>query len=137
MKQSSLALLFALAFLSSAHAQTMSFEEAANVILRDCGKYIEKHCSKVNLGSGKMRDCLMNNPSVSGACKAGFDRVTREVQKRAQARVDVLKVCDADVHRLCGLIQKGDGNLLECMLTAHKAVSPKCDQAITDAGYRQ
>jgi hypothetical protein len=37
---------------------------------------------------------------------------------------------------LCGSVQKGDGQILECMILAQRSVSAKCNQAITDAGYR-
>jgi hypothetical protein len=122
---------------SAAPAQSMSFEDAAKVLLSSCGGDINKYCRNVNLGAGQMRNCLARNQAkVSGQCKADYSRVFAAVQKRAQARVAVLKICDADASRLCGMVQKGDGQILECMLTAQRGVSPRCNQAITDAGYR-
>jgi len=121
---------------SSAVAQTMSFEQAATILLNSCGKDIDKYCRNVNVGSGQMRNCLLQNSSVSAACKTDWSRVALAVQQRAQARVAVLKICDADARRLCGSVEKGDGQLLDCMLAAKQGVGAKCNQAITDAGYR-
>lgn len=83
-----------------------------------------------------MENCLMGNPAVSATCKADFARVIAGVRKRAQARVAVLKICDADVRRLCAGVKAGDAQILNCMLTSRRGVSDKCNQAITDAGYR-
>lgn len=129
-------LFIMIAATSGASAQTMSFEQAGVVLLNSCGKDIGKYCPTVNLDSGRMRNCLLQNPGVSAACKADWSRVAVAVQRRAEARVTVLKVCEADAMRLCGLVQKGDGQILDCMLTAQRGVSAKCNQAITDAGYR-
>lgn len=121
---------------SAASAQTMSFEQAAVALLNSCGKDINQYCKDVNLGSGQMRNCLNSNAKVSNACKAEWGRVADAVQKRAEARVNVLKVCSGDAQRLCGGVQAGDGQILDCMITARQSVSAKCNQAITDAGYR-
>lgn len=121
----------------AAHAQTMSFAEAAQKLVAACEKDIDSHCKGVNLGGGKMKACLTkNSDTVSARCKETVAEVFAGVEKRAVARVNVLKVCDIDRRRLCGDIVKGDGQILECMLTAAKGVSAKCNQAITDAGYR-
>jgi hypothetical protein len=117
-------------------AQTMSFEQAGMVILNSCGADINKYCRNANLGSGGVRNCLVSNPSVSRDCISEISRVIAGVQKRAQARQTVLKICDADIRRLCGSVQAGDGQILECMLTAQRGTGARCNQAITDAGYR-
>jgi hypothetical protein len=125
----------ALCAAAPASAQTMSFADAADALVAACGKDIETHCSKINLGGGRMKACL-SGPKVSAGCKAAMPKIFAGLQQRAQARVDVLKMCDRDAARLCQGVQKGDGQLLECMLLARKGASASCNQAITDAGYR-
>ena len=133
----SLIMLLLIAAPSAASAQTMSFEAAIAILSSSCGKDIDTHCKGVNLGAGRIKSCLFRNQGkVSAQCLSDFARVEGLVQKRAEARVSVLKICDADFRRLCGGVQKGDGQVLECMLSAQKGVSARCNQAITDAGYR-
>ena len=128
-------LLFAAS--SAASAQTMSFEAAIAILSSSCGKDIDAYCKGVNLGAGRIKNCLARNQAkVSAQCQSDFARVEGLVQKRADARIAVLKICDADIRKLCGMVQAGDGQILDCMLTAQKGTSPKCNQAITDAGYR-
>jgi hypothetical protein len=133
------AVLPVLAFLCStpAAAQTMGFAEAADKLVAACGKDMDANCKGVNLGNGRMGACLSKNRDrISTDCQQTYAAVFAGIERRAQARVAVLKICDVDMRRLCGGTVKGDGQVLECMLTASRAVSPKCSQAITDAGYR-
>jgi hypothetical protein len=118
-------------------AQTMSFADAADMLVAQCGKDIERYCSKSNLGNGQLKGCLDRNAAkVSPGCKTAVTQIFAGLAKRAQARTAVMKICESDAFRLCQGVQRGDGNLLECAILARKAVSPACNQAITDAGYR-
>jgi hypothetical protein len=121
---------------SMASAQTMSFEQAAKLLLGSCGNDISKYCGKVNIGDGRMQNCLLNTAGVSAGCKAEYARVVAGIQKRAEARVSVRRICEADARRLCGSVELGDGHLLECLLASTRGISAGCSQAITDAGYR-
>ena len=129
-------LLFALAMMTApAAAQTMSFADAAEVLVAACGRDIDTYCKNVNLGGGKMKACL-NNPKVQAGCKNTAAQVFASLEQRAQARINVLKLCERDAARLCQGVQRGDGQILECMILARRAVSASCNQGITDAGYR-
>jgi hypothetical protein len=123
--------------LDSAQAQTVSYAEAADRLAAACGKDIDEYCKGVNLGSGRMKNCLsQNRDDLSADCKETYTQTFTLIEKRAQARAAVLKLCDVDVRKLCSGVAKGDGQVLECILTASAGVSRKCNQAITDAGFR-
>ena len=129
--------LLLILFSVPAAAQTMGFAEAADKLVAACGDDIDANCKGVNLGNGRMSACLnKNRDRISANCQQTYAAVFAGIERRAQARTAVLKICDVDVRRLCGGVAKGDGQVLECMLTASKGISPKCSQAITDAGYR-
>ena len=122
---------------SIATAQTIGYAEAIDRLAANCGTDINKHCKAVNLGGGRIQSCLdQNQAKVSGQCRATIVEVRELLQKRAAARVYVLKACDVDARRLCPGVQPGDGNLLECFFKAERSASPQCRQAVTDAGYR-
>jgi hypothetical protein len=121
---------------SLASAETMSFEDATAILGKSCGKDIDSNCRGVNLDSNRLKDCLTRNQdSVSAQCKADYGRAFDAIQKRIAARVAVPKACEREASKLCGL-QKGDGKALDCILTATRGVSAKCNQAIGEAGYR-
>lgn len=43
---------------ASAHAQTVSYAEAAGLLAQHCGQDIMRHCRGVNLGNGAIGQCL-------------------------------------------------------------------------------
>ena len=83
-------LIGALTGVVPAAAQTMSFADAAEVLVAACGRDIETYCKNVNLGGGKMKACL-NNPKVQAGCKTTAAQVFASLEQRAQARINVLK----------------------------------------------
>jgi outer membrane protein OmpA-like peptidoglycan-associated protein len=126
-------------FVASAHsasAQTIGYSEAMGALGRSCGKDLDKFCSKVNLGGGRAADCLEQHwANVSPSCK-NATRVVRDlIIKRRDARAAVPRVCERDRLQLCGSVQEGDGNLLECFEKAKQSISAACRQTVLDAGY--
>ena len=122
---------------SAASAQTVGFAQVIDRLASACGRDIDAHCRKVNLGGGRVMFCLRQNQAkISAQCRTTMAQVMDNVERRQTARLSVPKVCDADIQRLCRGVVAGDGNLLECMVTARRGASDACNQAITEAGYR-
>lgn len=121
----------------SSSAQTIGYADAIDRLAVGCGQDIAQYCKTVNLGGGRIQQCLdQNQARVSPRCKATVVELRVLLQKRAAARVYVLRACDVDARRLCPGVQPGDGNLLECFFKAERSASAACRQAVTDAGYR-
>ena len=134
----SILLVAVLATPSLASAQSMNFEDATAILGKSCGADIESNCRGVNLDAARLKDCLYRNQdSVSAQCKADYLRAFDAIQKRIVARAAVAKLCEREVSKLCGGVPKQDrGKSLECILAATRGVSARCNQAISDAGYR-
>lgn len=119
-----------------AGAQTMGFAEAADALNTACGADIEAHCQGMNIGHDRIRSCLASSPKVSGQCKAALPKIIASINARFAAQAATLKVCEPDYRQLCRDVVRGDGNILDCLLKAKNAVGAKCNQALTDAGWR-
>jgi hypothetical protein len=121
---------------SSASAETMKFEDAAGLLGASCAKDIEANCRGVSLDPSRLRECFSRNQDVlSAQCKADYVRAFDAIQKRIAARSSAVRICERDAAKLCAGMPKGSAQALECILAA-RGVSPKCNQAIADAGYR-
>jgi hypothetical protein len=121
---------------SSASAETMKFEDAAGLLGASCAKEIDTNCRGVSLDPARLKDCLLRNQdSLSAQCRTDYVRAFDAIQKRVAARSAVAKICERDAVKLCG-IQKDGGQALECILTATRGLSARCNQAIGEAGYR-
>lgn len=138
LKGTHLAATVVLAFLASggiAKAQTISYADAVSKLADDCGADIKKLCSGLNLGGGRIADCLERNaPKVSPTCKSSLAGVVASISQREQAQAAYSQVCKGDMAMRCKGV-KGDGNILAC-LSKGRMVTKKCSQAITDAGWR-
>src|SRR3954452_13897187 len=91
-------------------AQTIGYAQAIDRLATSCGKDIAKFCKQANLGGGRVMQCLDRSPA-SAQCKATSAEVRSLLATRIAARASVMRVCDADIRRLCAGIQAGDGNL--------------------------
>lgn len=114
----------------------MSYAQAGALIARSCGPSIEKHCSKVNIGSGQVLGCLQEQQaSVPQQCFTDFNAVLASISRRVAAQKDAYSLCQADVAEFCQGIQPGDGNIRDCLVASKQVVRGACRQALVDAGW--
>jgi outer membrane protein OmpA-like peptidoglycan-associated protein len=122
--------------IDQSNAQTIGYAEAIGQLATSCGKDIEKFCKNTDLAGGRVAQCLtQNGAKVSPQCTAKVVELSALLKKRAAARASVMRICDADIRRICGGMVPGNGNLMECFFQSKRAVSAKCKQAVADAGY--
>ena len=117
-------------------AETMSYADAITKLADDCGADISKFCKGLNLGGGRIADCLAQNEAkVSPSCKTSVANVVQSITQRERAQSAYSQVCRGDIAMRCKGV-KGDGYILACLNKGQKRVSEKCNQAIIDAGWR-
>ncbi len=124
---------------TGANAQTISYGEAVGQLTAACGADIEKYCKGVKPGAGRMDACLAKNAGkISGTCNQTYKVALASLQKRAAAQEAAPKLCAAEIKRLCSNFRQGNARILRCLIRVDnvKKVSNKCNQAITDAGWR-
>jgi hypothetical protein len=135
------ALLLAAGFLFAAigpsAAQTMSYADAISQLAAACGKDVGRYCKGVELGGGKLKACLdANQARMSPQCQQTRMIVYQSISRRAAAQRDIGDICSADFARLCGT-SHADAHLVECLQSVSPAaMSPACNQAFTDTGWR-
>lgn len=125
-----------LAMTGVGQTQTVSFADAASMLARDCGADIKRHCKGLNLGNNAIRNCLEGNQAqVSPACTATMAEVTASIERRLAAQASVMKICSGNAKTYCkGVV--GEAHILRCLVKTEKIDSGKCNQAITDSGWR-
>lgn len=135
------AALFGLAIMSlasatSVHADTMSYADAVTALADKCGADIKRHCPGVSLANNQVQACLeQHQASVSPTCTATLSEVVTSISVRQAAQLSYFKVCAGDAARHCKGV-KGEANILGCLIKTSRIDGAKCDQAITDAGWR-
>ena len=118
-------------------AKTIGYGEAIRGLTAACGADIEKHCKGVKPGGGAIAACLAKN-SVSAKCAATFEAAFVLLTVRAAAQEAAPQICEADAKRLCSNFREGRARILGCLIRRDniRKGSDKCNQAITDAGWR-
>jgi hypothetical protein len=128
---------FLLAAIGPSAAQTMSYADAISQLAAACGKDVSRLCKGVELGGGRLKACLDANAGrVSPQCQQTRIAVYQSISRRAAAQRDIGDICSADIARLCGT-SHADAHLVECLVSVSPAaMSPACNQAFTDTGWR-
>jgi hypothetical protein len=132
-----LASSFLIAAAGPSAAQTMSYADAVSQLAIACGKDLQRYCRGVELGGGRLKACLdANQARVSGQCQQTRMAVYASIARRVAAQRNIGDLCDADIARLCGT-SHADAHLVECLQSVSPAaISPPCNQAFTDTGWR-
>jgi len=123
--------------IGAAAAETMSYAEAIDRLAAACGRDVVKYCKGVELGGGKLKACLDGHQNVlSPQCQQTRAVVYASISRRIAAQRDIGNICEPDILRLCGT-SHADAHLVECLLSVSPAaISPACNQAFTDTGWR-
>ncbi|CDM60857.1 cysteine rich repeat-containing protein (plasmid) [Rhizobium sp. T136] len=120
----------------ASRADTISYADAVTALAQECGADIKKHCKGVNLGGGRIQACLEENAArVSPTCTSTLSSVMTSIKQRQEAQMAYTKVCRHDMSQYCNGVV-GDGNILACLIETSRVDGRKCDQVITDAGWR-
>lgn len=120
----------------TASAQTMSYAQAGALIAKSCGPSIERFCSKVNIGTGQVQQCLQQHQDqVPRQCFDDFAAVQTSIAKRVAAQAGAGQACSASAQQFCSGVKPGDANILDCLLDSVKVVRPACKQTLIDAGW--
>jgi len=124
---------------SLASAKTISYTEGARALVAACGADINAYCKGVKPGGNRIQFCIVENASkVSAQCMQTYEAVFASLAARAKAQAAVPQVCKPDAGRLCSNFRAGNARILRCLIRSDnvRKVTKKCNQAITEAGWR-
>jgi hypothetical protein len=93
-----------------------------------CGKQLQKQCGGVPVLANNMQECLKKiQGKLSPRCVAHANNVVRSCER------DALQHCQAVVGGYSGYgghMPSGPGNILGCLRTGQRVVSPQCHAAL-------
>jgi hypothetical protein len=130
-------LMVSTAFLASAtlRAETASpqkqqpnAKQIVSQLKEKCGSDINKFCSGIKPGEGRIAACLdAREDQLSASCKTTWMTTKADVSKRVdRADVAFRKQCGADVQKFCSDVPSGKGRLLSCLSKHQSDVSASC-----------
>jgi len=128
-----LALGAVLFFVNPLMAQESLIETVAN----GCKVELEKYCSNVTPGEGRVLACLYAyGDKLSGRCEFALYDAAVRLERAVAALSYAVNECSTDLKKFCGNVEAGEGRLLDCLQKNDAQVSPRCKQARKDVGMK-
>ena len=107
-----------LSFLTVAHAQS---------IFASCEKDLEEFCPAVTPGHGRLSACLYaHEDQVSPSCDAAIAETADLIDILFEQLRYAKQQCGADVAKLCGDVEIGQGRLFSCLHEQKADLSAAC-----------
>jgi len=106
-------------------------------VVAGCKAELEKYCSNVTPGEGRVLACLYaHNNKLSGRCEYALYDAAAQLERAAAALAYVANECGPDLRKYCAGVQAGEGRLLDCLKRKDAEVSNRCKQARKDVGLK-
>ena len=103
----------------------------AQSIFASCEADIAKFCPAVTLGHGRLAACLYaHEDQVSPSCDAAIAETADLIDMLFERVRYAKQQCGADVARLCGEVEIGQGRLFSCLYEQKPALSAECLEVI-------
>ena len=112
---------------------TASAQDIVGTVEKGCATDIEKYCSQVTPGEGRMLACFFaHEDKISAQCQYALYNASAQLELAVSALNYVAGQCDDDIMKHCANVQMGEGRVLECLDANKESVSAGCKQAIDD-----
>jgi hypothetical protein len=129
--------LVALAVLLLGFTGVNAGQGLVETVANGCKMEIEKYCSQVTPGQGRILACLYaHEDKLSAKCEYALYDAAAQLERAVAALSYVANECNEDLDKYCESIEPGKGRLLECLDKHDKQVSKRCKQAIKDVGLK-
>ncbi|MET0868838.1 MAG: cysteine rich repeat-containing protein [Pseudorhodoplanes sp.] len=132
------ALLLAVTLSSAAQAQTdgtaailQKMTAAIQSLEKACGNDIKKFCRNVTPGQGRVLFCMQAyEDKISPKCAFELREAEVNIQTVTAQLQQATEACRADIAKLCGTTQPGQGRISACLAAQSAAVSQGCSAAV-------
>ena len=115
----------------------MAQESLIETVANGCKVELEKYCSNVTPGEGRVLACLYAySDKLSGRCEYALYDAAVRLERAVAALSYAVNECSSDLKKFCGNVEAGEGRLLECLQKNDAQVSNRCKQARKDVGMK-
>lgn len=106
-----------------------------------CKPSIERYCSQVTPGEGRMLYCLAaHEDKISAECEYALytaasviEGLTSAIVEEVQDAIEFLAVeCGTDIDKHCKKVAPGEGRMLMCLDAHRKKLTAQCSTAVSN-----
>ena len=115
----------------------MAQQSLVQTVADGCKEEIQKYCSNVTPGEGRVLACLMAyQDKLSGRCEYALYDAAAQLERAVNALAYVVNECSSDLKQFCSSVAAGEGRLQQCIQKNEAQVSARCKQARKDVGMK-
>ena len=130
-------ILIVLVVSSMVVTNVMAEQNLVQTIANGCKVELEKYCSQVTPGQGRILGCLYAyQDKLSGQCEYALYDAAAQLERAIAALSYVVNECGDDLDKHCSSVPAGEGRLLNCLEKNDTQVSGRCKQALKDVGLK-
>jgi len=120
-------------FVLFSFAGNVSAQDIVSAVQKGCGTEIQKFCSQVTQGEGRLLACFYaHEDKLSGQCQYALYDASAQLERAVSALNYVAGQCKDDIVAHCAEVQLGEGRVVECLNSNSESVSAACTQALAD-----
>jgi len=114
-------------------AGNASAQDIVSDVQKGCAVEIEKYCSQVTQGEGRLLACFYaHEDKLSGQCGFALYKASAQLEHAVSALNYVAGQCEDDILAHCAEVQLGEGRVKQCLEANVDSVSPACKAAIAE-----
>ena len=110
-----------------------SAQDIVSDVQKGCGVEIEKYCSQVTMGEGRLLACFYaHEDKLSGQCEYTLYKASAQLEQAVSALNYVASQCEDDILSHCAEVQLGEDRILSCLKSKADTVSDECMAAVAE-----
>ena len=114
-------------------AGNASAQDIVSDVLQGCGVEIEKYCSQVSHGEGRLLACFYaHEDKLSGQCEYTLYKASAQLEHAVSSLNYVAGQCQNDILAHCAQVQMGEGRVKQCLESNADSVSSQCKAAMAE-----
>lgn len=114
-------------------AGTASAQDIVSDVQKGCGVEIEKYCSQVSKGEGRLLACFYaHEDKLSGQCEYTLYKASAQLEHAISALNYVAGQCQDDIIAHCAEVLLGEGRIKQCLKSNADSVSEACKVAMAE-----
>jgi hypothetical protein len=106
-------------------------------VLEGCNTELARFCAEVTPDEGRLLACLYaHGDKLSRQCDYALYNAAARLERAISAVTYVASECGAELESHCAQVDVGEGRVAQCLKDHASALSPGCDQALTEVGVK-